>query len=844
MSPEPTSGDSRAPAASACRCDSGALARRCDPATLAFATTTELEPLSGVIGQARALEAVRFGVGIGSEGFHLFVSGPTGIGKRTMVHAMLGKEAAARPTPSAWCYVHNFEATHQPIAIALPAGLARTFQAEMRAVMEELRTALPAALESQEFQRRVEDIQEELKDKQEEAFSALSREVETDALRLVRTPGGFAFAPVRNGEVLTPEQFAALPEEERKHIQDAIERAQGKLTDIIRNTIEWAKQARDRVKEASRALIRSAVGGLFEQLRTHYAAYPRLTAHLDAVAADIVEHPEDFRREGSETPSLPFEMPGMNAKALLARYEVNVLFDPGADAGAPVISEEHPTVANLIGHADYQSRFGALSTDFTLLKAGALHKANGGFLVLDARKVLMQPFAYEALKRALHSREIRIESVGQMLSLLSTVAPEPEPIPLDLKVVLVGDRLLYYLLYHLDPDFRQLFKVQADFDDDVERDGDSERLYGHLIAAMTRAEKLRPFEAGAVARVIDRAGRLADDSTKLSAHMGNIGDLVREASFLAASRDSPVVQAADVGAAVAARERRSGRIRELLLEQIRRGTVMVVTDGRVVGQVNALSVIGYGDTMLGQPSRVTATARIGNGEVVDIEREARLGGPTHSKGVLILSHVLAQRYARERPLALSASVVFEQSYGMVDGDSATLAELCALLSALADAPVDQSIAITGSMDQNGRAQAIGGVNEKIEGFFDACLQKGMTGRQGVIIPVANVAHLMLREDIVEAAREGKFHVWAVTTVDEAVEILTGVDAGTRGADGKYPEGTLNARVQSRLDGFFSTKRELVRLGTEGEPRPPARTEPTGPAPTPPLPGPEGTGKSS
>lgn len=834
----PARASDRRPAREACLCEAGQLARRCDPATLGFATTAELAPLGGVIGQARALEAVRFGVGMPSEGFHLYVSGPTGIGKRTMLASLLAEEASARATPPAWCYVHNFETNHQPIAISLPAGMGRAFQRDMREAIEDLRSAIPAALESQEFQRSVEDIQEALKEKQDEALTALSREVEADALRLLRTPGGFAFAPLRAGEVLTPEQFAQLPEEEQRKIQSAIEAAQGKLGDILRRVLEWAKEARDRVKEASRVLIRSVVSGLLDGIRERYAAHPKILAHLDAVAAEIVEHPEDFRRETGETPPTPFEMPGMNAKQALARYEVNVLFDPGEGAGAPVVHEENPTLANLVGHADFQSRFGALTTDFTMLKAGALHKANGGFLVLDARKVLMQPFAYEALKRAIHSKEVRIESAGQMLAILSTVSPEPEPIPLDLKVVLVGDRTLYYLLHQLDPDFRQFFKVQADFDDDVSRSDESEALYGRLVATMTQKQKLRPFDAAAVARVIDRGGRLADDSTKLSAHMGDVCDLVREADYLAGRRGAATVAADDVVAAIEARMRRSGRIRELVLEQIRRGTVMVATEGEVVGQVNGLSVIGYGDTMLGQPSRITATARIGSGEVVDIEREAKLGGPTHSKGVLILSHVLASRFAKERPLALAASLVFEQSYGMVDGDSATLGELCALLSALADAAVDQSIAITGSMDQNGRAQAIGGVNEKIEGFFDACTARGLTGRQGVIIPATNVEHLMLREDVVAAVREGRFRVWTVTSVDEAIEILTGIEAGTRDAEGNYGAGTINARVQARLDSFFRKRRALSKpaAGEAGHAVP--KTEPALPAPTPSLPGPE------
>ena len=824
-------------------CEPDRLARRCDPASLGFATTEELEPLQEVIGQARAVEAVRFGAGMAAEGFHLFVSGPAGIGKRTMLLRVLGEEAKSRPAPSAWCYVHNFDAPHRPLAIGLPPGVARRFAADLAGVVEELRNALPATLEGQEFQRRVEEIQEELKEKQDEALGALSKEAEAKGLRLIRTPGGFAFAPVLGDDVMTPEHFAKLPDDEQQRLGNAMEALQEKLTDVLRRVLEWAKQAREKLKEASRALIGASVKTLFDGLRSRYAAHPKVLQHLDAVSADVVEHAEDFRKEGAEPAGMPMEAAGTASQASLARYAVNVLFDPGEAAGAAVETEENPTLANLVGRADYQSRFGALTTDFTMLKAGALHRANGGFLVLDARKVLLQPFAYEALKRCLHSREVRIESPAQMLALLSTVAPEPEPVPLDVKVVLVGDRMLYYLLHQLDPDFRQLFKVQADFDDDTVRTAGSEALYARLVATMVKAGGLRPFDAAAVARVVDRAGRLADDSTRLSAHMGSIGDLVREADFHAARRASPRVEAADVDAAVAARERRGGRIRELLLEQVRRGITMVRTDGAVVGQVNGLSVVGYGDTVLGQASRITATTRMGSGEVVDIEREAKLGGPSHSKGVLILSQVLAGRYAVDQPLALSASLVFEQSYGMVDGDSATMGEFCALLSALADAPVGQSIAITGSMDQNGRAQAVGGINEKIEGFFDACSVRGLSGTQGVILPRANLEHLMLRDDVVTAAREGRFRVWAVETVDEAATILTGVEAGVRGRDGRWPEGTLNARAQARLDGWLEKRRELARPMGEAAPRA-ASTEPATPAPLPPLPSPPSGGEPS
>lgn len=819
--------------------DPEALARRCDPSSLGFATTAELEPLAGVVGQERAVEAVDFGIGIAGDGFNVFACGPSGLGKRTLITALLSAEAAARPAPNGWCYVHNFSASHRPRAVSLPPGVATELQRSMRKAIEDLKTAIPATLESQEFQRRVSDIQEEFKEQQDEKLSALSREVEGEGLRLLRTPDGFAFAPVRAGEVVSPEEFAKLSEEEQAQIQKAIEAAQEKLAEILRGVIQSATEARDRVREESRKLIRAAVASVFEDLRARFAGHAAVIEHLDAASDEIVEHPEDFRRDAAPPVPVPVELPGMNQKASLARYEINVLVDVEDGGGAPVVYEEHPTLANLVGHADYQSRFGALTTDFTMLKPGALHRANGGFLVLDARKVLMQPFAWEALKRALHAREIRIESASQIMAILSTVAPEPEPIPLDVKIVLVGDRMLYYLLHQLDPDFANLFKVQADFDDEIERTSENERLYARVIATMAKSRSTLAFDAAAVARVIDRTARLADDSTKLTAHMGAVCDLVREAEHRASRRGSSLVEAADVDAAVEAKQRRAGRMRGLLLERIRRGIVLVATEGSVVGQVNGLSVLSLGDVLLGQPSRITVTARIGNGEVVDIEREARLGGPTHSKGVLILSHFLATRFAKDKPLALSASIVFEQSYGMIDGDSASLGELCALLSALADAPISQSLAITGSVDQNGRAQPIGGVNEKIEGFFDACREHGAVDAHGVVVPASNTEHLLLREDVVEAVREGRFRVWAVESVDEAIEILTGVEAGERAADGSFGAGTVNGRVQARLDELFDKRRRLTKGTVDAGDGHAPSTEPAGPPPTPELPGPEG-----
>jgi len=472
--------------------------------------------------------------------------------------------------------------------------------------------------------------------------------------------------------------------------------------------------------------------------------------------------------------------------------------DHSETKGAPVVYEDHPTFLNLIGRIEHIAQMGALITDFNLIKPGALHRANGGYLIVDAREVLLQPYAWEGLKLALRSRELRIESLGQALSLISTVSLEPEPIPLDVKIVLIGERLLYYLLYQYDPDFSELFKVEADFNEELVRTPENTQLYARLIATMARNENLRPFSRDAVACIIERSARMAGDGTRISIHLGGLADLLREANFWAGDNGHTAITRADVQRAIDEQIRRADRVRERMQEQILRGKVLIDTQGERIGQINGLSVIDLGNFAFGVPSRITARVRMGKGEVIDIEREVELGGPIHSKGVLILSSFLGTRYSAERPLSLWASLVFEQSYSGVEGDSASLAELCALLSALARVPIQQSWAVTGSVNQHGQVQPIGGVNEKIEGFFDICKQRGLTGDQGVIIPAANVDHLMLRQDVVDAVAAGQFRIVAVENVDEAIELLTGVPAGERDESGAFPPGSVNQRVEGRL----------------------------------------------
>jgi lon-related putative ATP-dependent protease len=639
----------------------------------------------------------------------------------------------------------------------------------------------------------------ELKEREVEALEMLRQQALERKIAFVQTPAGFAFAPIKEGEVISPDEFLRLTPEEQRVIESEVVALQETLQKIMRQVPHWLREAQERIKQLNEEVATYAVTPLFNELRQKYNSLPDVLAYLQAVQADVVENVTDFlERDDPPGSRLERALSGESQKQYLTHYQVNVLVDRSNVQGAPVVYEDQPSYQNLVGRIEHVSQMGALLTDFTLIKPGVLHKANGGYLILDARKLLLQPYAWEALKHALRAREIRIESLGQIFSWISTVSLEPEPIPLDIKVVLTGERLLYHLLCQYDPDFAELFKVAADFEDEMDRSEANDLAYARLIAALARKEQLRHFDRAAVARVIEHSARLVGDAEKLTTRMQSVSDLLREANFWAGEAGREIVTAADVQQALDAQVYRASRLRERVQEAVLHDTVLIDTEGAVIGQVNGLSVIMLGEYAFGRPSRITARVRLGKGEVVDIERQVEMGGPIHSKGVMILSGFLGARYAAERPFSLSATLVFEQSYSGVEGDSASSAELYALLSALAGAPIKQSLAVTGSVNQRGQVQAIGGVNEKIEGFFDLCQARGLTGEQGVLIPAANVRHLMLRADVVAAVAAGKFHVYPVTTIDEGIEILTGFVAGEADRNENYPEDSLNGRVVARL----------------------------------------------
>ena len=788
------------------------LYRRCDPEQFPFQTTSEINDFDEIIGQDRAVAAIRFGIGIEHEGFNLFALGANGTGKRTAVHQFLSRRVAGEPTPKDWCYVHNFAQPHKPVAIQLPAGKGITFRNDMKRLVNDLVTVIPAAFSGDDYNAKKKAIVEQLKRKESQALDALQAESEAKGIAFVRTSSGVAFAPLHEGEVMSPDAFLQLPSDIKNAMEKEVAVLQDKLQEIMGMVPQWHREMQKQLKRLHDDAAVLAIDPLFAELAQKYAKLPGILTHLEAVKEDVVENVDEFveSEDATITSMMGISAPRPKRKENSpTRYDVNVIVDHSETTGAPLVYEDQPTYTNLIGRAEHVQQMGAFMTDFTLIKPGVLHQANGGYLVLDARKLLLQPYAWEGLKRALRAREIRIESLGQVFSYISTVSVEPEPIPLDVKIVLLGERSLYYLLHEFDPDFGELFKVTADFEDDMARDKENNMAYACLIGSLARKEGLRHFQRGAVARVIEYSSRLAGDAEKLSTHMQTISDILREADYWSGEERRQFVTAVDVQAAIDARRYRTGRLRERIQESILRETLLIDTDGAVVGQINGLAVFMLGNVSFGKPSRITARVRLGKGEVIDIERQVEMGGPLHSKGVMILAGFLGARYAAERPFSMNATLVFEQSYGGVDGDSASSAELYALMSALAEVPIKQSLAVTGSVNQHGQVQAIGGVNEKIEGFFDLCRARELTGEQGVLIPVANIKHLMLRQDVVDAVAAEQFHVYPIRHVDEGIELLTGVPAGEPDENGEYPEESINGRIVNRLIKLAEKQRALA-----------------------------------
>ncbi|MDQ2069969.1 Lon protease family protein [Natronospira bacteriovora] len=775
----------------------------CDPANLDFHSTDELDNPEGVIGQQRALDALSFGAGMRSRGYNIFVLGPNGVGKKTVVRKFLAEQAAAAATPPDWCHVHNFEDENRPRLLRFESGQGQACRRDMDKLLDRLKTVLPASFESEDYQNRLQAIKQDFQKRQQEAVKEIEDEAEEYDIALIQTASEMSFAPRSKGEVMEPEQFHSLPKAERERFESRIEALQEQLQTVAGQFPKWRTEMQERVRELNEATIREASEAFLEDVERSYPDHAELHDHIRAIGSDLVVNHGIIARLAEE------DEPEVRAafEHLFTRYGLLVLVDNSDQDGAPVVYHDFPTHQHLIGRVEHKVRHGALVTDYSLIRPGALHRANGGYLILEAEKVLSHPFAWDSLKRALYARQVRIESLEQMYSSVSTVSLEPQPMPLDIKVLLLGDRHTYYLLAEHDPEFGELFKVQADFEDDLPRGRDNDMGHARLVASIVQRESLLALGPEAVARVIEHGSRLAEDRERMSAHAGSIADLLREADHWARMDAAERIRVEDIQKAIDQQEYRARRVEERMDREIARQTVLLDTSGKVPGQINGLTVMQLGSHHFGRPVRITAATRLGSGSVVDIEREVELGGPLHSKGVLILSGFLGAHYAPEHNLSVNASLVFEQGYSEIDGDSASLAELCALLSDLAGVGIRQALAVTGSVNQKGQIQAIGGVNEKIEGFFKVCQQRGLDGSHGVIIPRSNLGDLMLDHQVRDAVSRGLFNVYAVADVDEAMSLLTGRNAGRRRRDGSYPAKSLNAMIEEKLVRFARIKQE-------------------------------------
>ena len=791
------------------------LTQTCDPSELGFDTTDEIAPLEGTIGQKRAVSALEMGLDIDAQGFNLYISGNTGTGRNTALRSQVESIAIGKPVPPDWGYVHNFQDPARPVAVSLPCGMMRALADDMNDLIDSCRRDIPGIFESDEYTHRVENVMKEVGEKRQAMTDELEQQARKEGFTLQSTAAGITPVPLADGAAMTQEDFARLPDEQREEYRQRAEQIQHSITHTLAEIRRLSKAAAERTKEVDTEFVRFTLTPIIDELQAKYKDHPDVVTYLDHVEADMVDHLEIFkpREESSQAPPGP---PGfLSEEDPFIKYRVNDLVDNSTCEGAPVIFEMSPTYYNLFGRIDYRARIGALTTDLMMIKPGAIHRANGGYLVLQARDLLVSPLSWDTLKRSLRSGVVRIENTGEQYSPLPSSTLRPEPIPIDAKIILVGSAEILRALQVGDEDFRRYFKVTADFDSLMDRTAENISKYAAFVAARCRDAQLRPFHNTAVAKVIDYSSRLVEDQEKLTTRFMDISDTITEADYWARKDGSDITMGEHVEKAISQRHYRHSLTEDRLLELIQDDTIHIATEGKVTGQVNGLSVYITGDHSFGRPSRITARVSLGRGQMVNVERETKMSGKIHDKGFMILTGYVQGMYGLDRPLSLSASIGFEQTYGEVDGDSASSTELYALLSALSGLGIEQGIAVTGSVDQAGQVQAIGGAIHKIEGFYDVCKAKGLTGSQGVMIPKDNVRNLVLEDEVVEAVREGKFHIYQASTIDEGIEVLTGVPAGERQADGTFPEGTVHYLVEKRLEEMGKRTRQLARNGGRG-----------------------------
>lgn len=783
------------------------LYKCCDQDIFTFNTTDEIAESSETIGQERALSAIDFGLTLDSKGFNIFILGENGTGKLTTIKSILSRKAAQEPVPADWCYVYNFQDPDIPLAISIAPGTAFSFHKDMEELIKILKVEIPKIFESKEYEKQRNKLLEEFQRKQKELFSALEDEAKEKGFSIRKTVSGLLIVPVKkSGEPLTEEEFEALDSKTKSKIDEIGKVLQEKLNDIVREVREGEKKLKDLLSRLERDAALAAVGHFMDEMKSKYEDSEKVISYLNQVTEDILEHLDDFKVQEEQASPLPFmKMP--KSEPTFTRYSVNVMVNNKDVKGAPCVYESNPTYFNLFGRLEHKFQYGVATTDFSMIKGGSLHKANGGYLVINALDLLRNLFSYDALKRAIRNREIRTEDIWEQYRLISTTTLRPEAIPLNVKVILLGNPYLYYLLYNLDEEYRELFKVKADFDSRMEKNPEAIRKYADFIASRCKQEKHLPFDRTGVAKIVEYGSRLAGHQEKLSSRFSDISDVILEADYWAKKAGSPVVKEEYVEKALNEKIYRANRIEERMQEMIVEGTLIIDTAGERVGQINGLAVLDMGDYRFGKPSRITAKTYAGKSGVINIERETKMSGKIHEKAILIISHYIGSTFAMKKPISFSASITFEQLYDMVEGDSASCAELYVILSSLAGIPLKQNLAITGSMDQNGDVQPIGGVNEKIEGFFDLCKVRGLDGSHGVVIPGKNIRNLMIKKEVTDAVKDGKFTIYPIERVEEGLEILTGMPAGKMNEDGTYPEGTINNLVMKRLEEISQALKE-------------------------------------
>jgi predicted ATP-dependent protease len=784
-----------------------------DSSRVDCSSTAELQPLEEIIGQERAIRALTFGLNIEEKGFNIYVSGAQGTGRKSAVLKFLKDLAGSKPKGNDWIYVNNFRDQYQPNAIRLPPGKGKEFKTDMGDFIADAKRVIPKVFESEDYAARREAALRAIEADKARLFEQINQTATDKGFTIQSGPNGILTVPTINGQPLSQEEFLALPEATQADFQKKREDLAVEMRKTFRQMRELDQKENDAVEKLTKDVSLDAMGTGLKKIKEKYAQNDEILPYLEAVTSDILDNLPLFLSQGAPPEQVPPQLQNPFFREMAFRkYEVNVIVDTAGDDGAPVLFEQNPTYPNLFGKVEKEVQYGVFTTDFTMIRAGSMHKANGGYMVIPVEDLLRNPFAYEGLKNALKTGEVIIEEPGERLGYITAKGLKPEPIPLNLKIVLIGTPVINQLLYTRDPDFDELFKVKAEFDTTMDRNEKNVQDYAAFVCTLCRQYGLKHLDKTAVSKVVEYGSRIAEDQKKLTTRFSRIADIIREGSHYAGIAKAKFTTGDHIQKAIDEKIYRSNMIQEKIQEYITRGIFLIDTTDTKTGQVNGLSVISLGDIEFGRPSRVTASVSVGRDGIIDIEREAAMGGPTHTKGVLILSGYLSSMYAQDKPLSLSARLVFEQSYEGIDGDSASSTELYAILSALSGLPVRQSIAVTGSVNQNGVVQAIGGVNEKLEGFFEVCKAKGLTGEQGAMIPASNVQNLMLKEEIVEAGNAGNFRIYPVATIDEGIEVLTGVKAGERRPDGTFEEGTVHYLVDQRLKAMAGTMRDFRASG--------------------------------